>query len=219
MSSPSCQMQGVPSALDAVFVPGAVRRQHEIIARPASSCGHRRRYRRPRPSMMKRIALAEWRCAPATSPGFITCKPGINPAHRRRHIAAAPGCSDRSPAAPPFPASPDRPSAAHARAGPCSARPPAPIALCGCPGFDLVGHGPQRAGVEPVQFVVIGQKFGRIFDIGATDDILAVVFMRSWPWSDPSCCDASAKHDAGYFRKQPGFSKIMGIAHTSALIA
>jgi len=44
------------------------------------------------------------------------------------------------------------------------------------PGLDLVGDGPERAGVKPVKLVLIGQEFGRILDVGASGDILAPVF-------------------------------------------
>ena len=83
------------------------------------------------------------------------------------------------------------------------------------PRFDLVGHGPKGTGVVFVQLIIIGQKLGRILDIGAANDIFPVVLARGGHGASPRCRILFGwQSGAVDFRRQYGFSKILQLQNT-----
>ena len=159
---------------DAVLVPAAVRREHEVVFAErhlvavddgvGADAFHDETQRRGR-MPVRRGDLAR----------LHHLQPGIEPAAGGRDVPAAGVVEVDHPAAGLFRRHQIE-RAQHVRAQVGVAPQHRHGGRFRLPGLDLVGDRPKGRGVEPLQVVVIGQQVGGILDIGAAGHVLAVVF-------------------------------------------
>ena len=123
---------------------------------------------------MKRSAEAEWACAERDLSGAHDLQSGIEPADRGRDVASARIVQIDHPASGLL-GRDEIERAQHVIAQ----IPVAPEHRHRCrfrlPRLDLVGDGPERAGLEPFQLVVVAEQLRRVFHIRPAGDVLAIV--------------------------------------------
>ena len=157
--------------VDRVLVPGAVGRQHEIVLaerhavavddRIGALALHDEAQRR-RGVVVRGRPLA----------GVHHLQAGVEPAACRRHVAAA-GIVEIDDAAAGLLGCDEFEAVQNVVAQVAVAPQRRHRRRLRLPRLDRIGDRPQRAGFEPLQFLVVGRQLGRVLDIGPADDVLA----------------------------------------------